>query len=127
MNPASPPPPALQPVLDALRAAARACPTAWEDTPWGDLVTKTGSGKIFVFWSSGVDHIGLSVKLAASHAATSARPGVTPTGYGLGRSGWLSLRLTAPDAIPVDALIALLHESFRLVAPKRVGALLPPR
>ena len=126
MNPASPPPAALQPLLEALRAAALACPTAWEDTPWGDLVTKTGAGRIFVFWSASEAHIGLSVKLGPSHATTSTRPGVTPTGYGLGRAGWLSLRIEAPGAFSTAELVAVIHESFRAVAPKRHGAQLPP-
>jgi hypothetical protein len=43
-----------------------------------------------------------------------------PTGYGLGKSGWVSARFGATDEPPTGLLLAWLDESFRAVAPKRL-------
>ena len=49
-----------------------------------------------------------------------------PTGYGLGRSGWVSARIApggeAPDLYLLRRWMA---ESYRAVAPKKLGALVP--
>ena len=49
------------------------------------------------------------------------RPGAEPTGYGLGRAGWVTVpfRETTP---PVDVLTDWVEESYRIVAPRRLVA-----
>ena len=83
--------------------------------------------KIFVFL--GVDdspELGMSVKLRESHEQAMSVPGATPTGYGLGRAGWVSIpfRATTP---PIDVLRDWVEESYRIVAPKRLVAELDER
>jgi predicted DNA-binding protein (MmcQ/YjbR family) len=98
-------------------------PEAYEDHPWGDTVVKVRK-KIFTFLGEGHEGLArMTVKLTDSHAHAMSLPGAVPTGYGLGRAGWVTLPLAA-DLAPPDLLCDWLEESYRLVAPKRLAALL---
>jgi predicted DNA-binding protein (MmcQ/YjbR family) len=91
-------------------------PQAREDFPWGERVIKV-RGKIFVFL--GGDEPTITVKLVESHGHALSVEGSRPTGYGLGKSGWV----TVPVAdVPIDALRDWIEESYRIVAPKRLVA-----
>lgn len=94
-------------------------PDAWEDHPWEEDVVKVGK-KIFVFLGTdGSSDPGMTVKLDESHEQALAVPGAAPTGYGLGRSGWVTVpfRQTTP---PLDVLKDWVEESYRRVAPKQL-------
>lgn len=99
-----------------LRARALAYPGAWEDHPWGDTVVKAGK-KIFVF----LGETTVTLKLSDAHDAALSVPGAAPTGYGLGKAGWVTIPLTA-GVPPVDVLCDWLEESYRTVAPKKLSA-----
>jgi len=107
-----------------LLEAALAYPGAWEDHPWGETVVKVGK-KVFVFLGKGDGGFGLSCKLPRSNeAALTMFSFAAPTGYGLGKSGWVSM--TFPDRnIPVEMLEAWLDESYRAQAPKKLLKQLP--
>ncbi len=92
-------------------------PGAYEDHPWGDDVVKVNN-KIFVFAGQTDDH-GMTVKLRDSHDQALSVPGAAPSGYGLGRAGWVTIpfRDSTP---PLDVLKDWVEESYRLVAPKRL-------
>jgi predicted DNA-binding protein (MmcQ/YjbR family) len=102
-------------------------PGAYEDHPWEETVAKVGK-KIFVFL--GIDDhssaAGMTVKVRDSHEQALMVPGAALTGYGLGRSGWVTIpfRETTP---PVDVLTDWVEESYRIVAPKRSVAELDAR
>jgi len=107
-----------------LRRFALALPGAAEDFPWGERVAKV-NGKVFVFL--GVDPVeggpmGLSVKLPASAEEALDLPFAKPTGYGLGKSGWVSASFEAGDRPPVGILKAWILESYRAVAPRKLAA-----
>jgi predicted DNA-binding protein (MmcQ/YjbR family) len=105
-------------------AFALSLPEAVEDHPWGEDVVKA-RGKIFVFvGSSGSRRI--SVKLAESHAHALAIDGSQPTGYGLGKAGWVTVPLRA-DGVSIAVLRDWVEESYRIVAPKRLVAELDER
>lgn len=95
-------------------------PGAAEDFPWGERVVKVG-GKIFVFL--GADERSgrrlITVKLDESHAHAMSIDGAEPTGYGLGRAGWVNVPLRA-RGVTLDLLRDLVEESYRIVAPKRL-------
>jgi predicted DNA-binding protein (MmcQ/YjbR family) len=76
-----------------LLAYALALPGAWIDHPWGEDVVKVGK-KVVVFFGIPSNDPGMSVKLPLSQPLALAQPGVTPTGYGLGKAGWVSVRLS---------------------------------
>ena len=110
-------------IRDQLRAFAIGFPGAYEDFPWGERVVKVNK-KVFVFLgmddeSSGS---GISVKLRESQEWALSLPGITPTGYGLGRAGWVSIDLQGDESPPPDLLTDWIEESYRLIAPKRLVA-----
>lgn len=105
----------------ALSDAACALPGAHLDFPWGERVVKAGS-KVFVFLGSDEpsSSAGLSLKLRDSHEEAMATPGAKPTGYGLGKAGWVSIPLGGEADPTWEQLERWLVESYRIVAPKRV-------
>lgn len=109
-----------------LRALCLGYPGAYEDHPWGDTVFKV-KGKVFVFMGTGKIGFGISAKLPVSSAVALLLPFASPTGYGLGKSGWVSAEFSAKDEIPLDMLSAWIDESYRAVAPKKMVAELAAR
>jgi len=103
--------------LEALRARALAYPEAVEEFPWGERVIKV-RGKIFVFLNRGDSGTAVTAKLRASHGEAMMMPFVKPTGYNLGRAGWVTARFEPGEPLPVGLLLAWMDESYRLVAPK---------
>lgn len=99
-------------------------PEAHEDHPWGETVVKVRK-KIFLFLgvADGSYPPSVGLKLVASHDQALAVPGSAPMGYGLGKAGWVTLQLES-DLPPTDVLLDWVEESYRLVAPKRLGAVL---
>lgn len=107
----------------ALRDFALSYPGAHEDFPWGECVVKV-KGKVFVFLGTSGGNLGLSVKLPDSGLLALALPFVSPTGYGLGKSGWVSARFGERDKAPIEVLKQWIDESYRAVAPKKLVAAL---
>jgi predicted DNA-binding protein (MmcQ/YjbR family) len=105
-----------------LREYALSFPGATEDLPWGERVAKV-KGKVFVFL--GTDPVpggpmGLSVKLPESGADALDLPFAKPTGYGLGKSGWVSATFEAKDQPPLEILKEWIKESYCAVAPRKL-------
>ena len=99
-----------------LRAFALAYPGATEEFPWGERVAKV-KGKVFVFLGRD-EPLGISVKLPQSRLMALSLPFASPTGYGLGKSGWITAEFGPRDKPPMDILEAWIDESYRAVAPK---------
>ena len=102
------------------------------DHPWGESAIKV-KGKTFVFLHAGGTGLSLSVKLVASHTAALGLPFTEPTGYGLGKSGWVTARFSPQETVPIPVLKSWIDESYRAVAPKKLADALgaagvtPPR
>jgi predicted DNA-binding protein (MmcQ/YjbR family) len=108
---------------DQVLEYALSLPEAWEDHPWGESVVKVRK-KIFVFLDMGHgDHPapGMNVKLPQSADHALSMPDAVPTGYGLGRSGWVSLRFGDP-LLPLEVLTDFVAESYCAIAPKTLVA-----
>jgi predicted DNA-binding protein (MmcQ/YjbR family) len=113
--------------FEVLLAAALAYPDAWKDHPWGENVAKVGK-KVFAFFGvpeEGV--VALSVKLPASSDMALSLPFVQSTGYGLGKSGWVTARFAAGEEVPTAMLLEWIDESYRAVAPKTLVKALDAR
>jgi predicted DNA-binding protein (MmcQ/YjbR family) len=104
-----------------LLAFALGLPGAYEDHPWGDEAVAKVNGKIFVFFGAGegTETIAIAVKLDESLEQALMAPGASPTGYGLGRAGWVTIPLTSATP-PLAVLKDWVEESYRRVAPKRL-------
>ena len=105
----------------SLLAFARSYPETRVDHPWGHSAVKV-KGKTFLFLDAGAAGLSLSVKLASSHLAALSLPFAEPTGYGLGKSGWVTARFPPRAAVPLPLLKSWIDESYRAVAPKRLLA-----
>lgn len=107
---------------EALLQHALSLPQATRDEPWeGDTVAKVAGKKIFVFFGSpGTKK--MSVKLPESGAAALGLDGAAPTGYGLGRHGWVTVPIVGKGAPSVGVLRDWIDESYRAVAPKKLAA-----
>ncbi len=105
----------------ALRKLALGYPEAHEDFPWGERALKVKK-KVFVFMHYDAGHLSLSVKLPASQGAALMLSFAEPTGYGLGKAGWVTARFARGSRPPLRLLAAWVHESYQAVAPTTLVA-----
>jgi len=109
----------------ALRRWALSYPESVEEFPWGHSAMKVRN-KTFVFLSCTTDKLGLSAKLPQSREAAVTLGGGTPTRYGLGKHGWVSVSYrVGEDDVPVEMLKQWIDESFRAIAPKKLSKQVP--
>jgi predicted DNA-binding protein (MmcQ/YjbR family) len=113
--------PSLKAAEDRLREIALAFPEVREEFPWGHSAMKV-RGKAFVFLSASEDRLSLSMKLPSSGVMALMLPFASPTGYGLGKSGWVTCEFAPGDEIPLELLQEWLDESYRAIAPKKLVA-----
>jgi predicted DNA-binding protein (MmcQ/YjbR family) len=105
----------------AVAARAMAYPEATEDNPWGHRAFKV-RGKTFLFLSTESSGLNISVKLPESGVLALELPFAEPTGYGLGKSGWVSAKWIAGKDVPLALVGEWLDESYRAIAPKKLSA-----
>ena len=105
----------------ALRDHAMSYPEAHEDHPWGHIAVKV-KGKAFIFLGGdkSAKELSLSVKLPQSRDMAVDLPFAEPTGYGMGKYGWVTARFTKAADVPVDLMRAWIDESYRAIAPKKL-------
>ena len=111
----------------ALRKAALVYPETVEDFPWGHSAFKVAGKKAFLFMGATEDGgFSCSLKLPyRNHEALQLR-GAEPTGYGMGKSGWVTFSFAAKAKPPLAKLTDYLDESWRAVAPKKLSAAFTP-
>ena len=107
-----------------LRRHGLAFPEATEDFPWGHTALKV-RGKIFTTLVDEAGKFSITVKLPVSRDFALVFDFCAPTGYGLGRSGWITASFGETDIPDLDLLKRWIAESYRAVAPKRLAALVP--
>lgn len=105
-------------VVDSLEEFALSLPEAWPDSPWGDRVVKVGK-KIFVFLSRpDSTRPAATFKLPDSRDHALSYPDAVPTGYGLGKHGWVTVMIDAVPPEEREVLVDFVEESYRAVATK---------
>lgn len=117
-------------LLAKLREYTQTFPGAYEEIAWEkDRLAKVNK-KAFVFMATEADSktgFHFTVKLPQSHRQALAYPFAEPTGYGLGKSGWVTFRIAPSDLPPLELLMPWVEESYRAVAPKKLVAQLDER
>ena len=108
-----------------LRRHALIYPETVEDFPWEHSAFKVkGKTFLFTYLDDESGSLSLSIKLPTSGKMALTLPFATSTGYGLGKSGWVTCQFSGNEAVPIEMLLEWIDESFRAVAPKRVLAVL---
>jgi predicted DNA-binding protein (MmcQ/YjbR family) len=123
MHPTTKPSARTEKQVSALRAQALAYPDTREDFPWGHSAFKVRT-KAFAFLHADAEGFSISVKLPESNALALQLPFAEPTGYGLGKSGWVSARFGPHEDAPLPMLKEWLRESYAAIAPKGLVKLL---
>jgi predicted DNA-binding protein (MmcQ/YjbR family) len=90
--------------------------------PWGENVAKV-KGKVFVFFGMeepDAQYAGyvMGVKLTRALLYAKSLPFVEARGYGLGKSGWVSVK-KPKGSLPTAMFEEWIDESYATVAPKR--------
>lgn len=116
----------LKSAESALRKAALTYPQATEDFPWGHRAFKIKK-KLFLILSYDKDIFNVTVKLPVTGKQALALPFAEPTGYGLGKSGWVTASFGPKDTVPIELLEDWMDESYRAIAPKKLVAALKAR
>ncbi|MFO1078243.1 MAG: MmcQ/YjbR family DNA-binding protein [Planctomycetota bacterium] len=120
--------PAGQAIVAGLRKHGLArYPGAHEKSPWPSHRDLAVDDKTFAYLSAPGDPAGISLKLPFSCSIALQLPGATPTPYGLGKSGWVSIPLDGDELPPLAQLEAWLDESYRAQAKKKRVAELDAR
>ncbi len=104
-----------------LRKHALGYPEAYEEFPWGERVIKVNK-KIFLFLHGDTQTLRVTTKLPLSYGAALLAPFAKPTGYGLGKSGWVTATFEKGEQPPFDVLESWIDESYRAIAPKKLVA-----
>jgi len=104
-----------------LRKHALGYPEAYEEFPWGERVIKVNK-KIFVFLHGDTQTLRVTTKLPLSYGAALLAPFAKPTGYGLGKSGWVTASFSGNEQVPYDILLGWIDESYRAIAPNKLVA-----
>lgn len=102
-----------------LRAACLAYPEAVEEFPWDERVFKVKK-KIFTFAHEYQGKLYVTCKLPQSGSMALSFDFAKPTGYGLGKAGWVSATFEPGDDVPVDLLLEWIDESYRAIAPQKL-------
>ncbi|MFY2563529.1 MmcQ/YjbR family DNA-binding protein [Corallococcus terminator] len=108
---------ALRAVEVRLREVMLAFPDVTEEFPWGHRTAKV-RGKMFAVLVLDDRGLHVTTKLPQSSEAALMLPFAEPTGYGLGKSGWVTARFAPGEVAPVELLSLWIRESFNAVAPK---------
>ena len=104
--------------LKELRAFGLGYPGAHTKSPWPGHLDLAVKDKTFAYLSIEGEPFSISCKLPQSAAVALLLPFCTPTGYGLGKSGWVTATPPADEPLPVEMFKAWIDESYRAQAPK---------
>jgi predicted DNA-binding protein (MmcQ/YjbR family) len=100
----------------ALPEAERVDIEAWDGEP-----TFRVRGKNFVFTDPEATSITVKLPKDEAEAVVASDPDASPTGYGLGRHGWVSVVVGTADAERWQQVEEWVRTSFTLVAPKTLA------
>ena len=107
-------------VVAELRAWGLTLPAAHSKAPWPEHDDLAVKDKTFAYLPARGRAFSLSCKLPYTGYAALQLPFAEPTGYGLGKSGWVSFD-PGEDQIPdIKQLKAWVEESYRAQAPRKL-------
>jgi predicted DNA-binding protein (MmcQ/YjbR family) len=108
-----------------LKKFGLAYPEAHTKSPWPGHDDLAVRDKTFAYLSAEGEPLSISCKLPLTGQMALTLPFTSPTGYGLGKSGWVTATFGPKEAPPLDLLEDWIDESYRAQAPKKLVATLP--
>jgi predicted DNA-binding protein (MmcQ/YjbR family) len=106
--------------LRTLRTHFLAYPEARLRSPWPEHEDLAVGDKTFAFLPREGQTFSLTVKLPYTGEVVLDLSYASPTGYGLGRSGWVTFRPAGDEIPPLDQLKDWIDESYRARAPRKL-------
>lgn len=106
--------------LKQLRDFGLTYPGTHLKSPWPGHKDLAVNDKTFAYLSVEGDPFSISCKLPHSSDVALMLPFATPTGYGLGKSGWVTAKLDPGQLPDLEMFKAWIDESYRAQAPKRL-------
>jgi predicted DNA-binding protein (MmcQ/YjbR family) len=113
--------------LRVIRAFGLGYPGAHLKSPWPDHCDLAVNDKTFAYLSIEGQPFGISCKLPLSNAVALLLPNASPTAYGLGKSGWVTVEFAPGEVPPLELIKSWIDESYRAQAPKKLIAALESR
>ena len=107
-------------LLGELRAFGLAYPGAHSKAPWPEHDDLAVRDKTFAYLPVAGGPFSLSVKLPYTGEVALDLPFASPTGYGLGKSGWVSFTPSEAEMPSLDQLKEWIDESYRAQAPRKL-------
>lgn len=111
---------ASEKVLKELREFGLKYPGAHTKSPWPGHLDLAVNDKTFAYLSIEGQPFSIGCKLPHSGAAALMFPFAKPTGYGLGKSGWVTATFAEGDVLPTELFKEWIDESYRAQAPKKL-------
>ena len=105
-------------VLKTLKAFGLSLPGTQPKAPWPGHDDVAVNEKTFAYLSVSSGRLLISVKLPVTAKDVLRLPSAKPTGYGLGKSGWVTVPFDGD--VPVDTVKRWMMESYRAQAPKKL-------
>lgn len=112
-------------ILKNLRQFGLGYPGAGTKSPWPGHDDLAVNGKTFAYLSTAGEPFSISLKLPFTGEEALKLPFAKPTGYGLGKSGWVTFTPSAAEMPLLEQLRCWLDESYRAQAPKTLAAKVP--
>ena len=107
-------------LIQALRAWGLTLPGAHRKSPWPDHDDLAVKDKTFAYLPKTGAPFSLSCKLPYTGSAALDLPYAAPTGYGLGKSGWVTFNPSEDELPSLEQLKEWVEESYRAQAPRRL-------
>jgi len=107
-------------LLAELRAFGLSLPGAHRKAPWPEHDDLAVNDKTFAYLPAAGRPFSISCKLPYTGYEALQLPFAEPTGYGLGKSGWVTFSPPEDQLPPLEQLKAWVEESYRAQAPRRL-------
>lgn len=107
-------------LIREVRAFGLGLPGAHSKAPWPTHDDLAVNNKTFAYLPTEGEPFSLSCKLLYTGEVALKLPFASPTGYGLGKSGWVTFAPADPELPELEQLKAWVEESYRAQAPRKL-------
>lgn len=107
-------------IMRQLRSWGLTLPAAHGKSPWPGHDDLAVRDKTFAYLSADGEPFSLSCKLPYTGEVALDLPFAKPTGYGLGKSGWVTFTPGEAEVPDLEQLKEWVEESYRAQAPRKL-------